>query len=658
MAPKKTDVSSRRLALTGRLVLFVLLLAGSPASGMRAAEAAGSAVTAAARPPSAAEAHERIEALRAEIAHHDELYFKQSAPVISDQAYDQLKRELAALEQAFPVLAREGVAPAGVGDDRAGAFSSYRHRVRMLSLSKSYTEAELRAFDARLMRQLGRRDLVYVVEPKFDGLAISVTYENGRLVRAVTRGNGTEGDDVTANVLTIRTLPRSLQVTAADGTANPIPALIELRGEIFISYPEFARLNAEREKAGELPYATPRNLASGSLKEHDPQEAARRRLEIVFYGRGACKPAAARPDSQQALLRQLHAWGLPTVEAPRVVRGADAMWRAVQALGRERAGFRFPTDGAVVKLDEVALQDKVGVNEQAPFWAMAFKFTAPFVETQLRAITWQIGRTGVLTPVAEIEPVQLGGATVGRATLYNRDEIVRRDIREGDIVYVEKAGEIIPAVTGVNLARRGAESKPYVFPADCPACGTGLLHLAGEAALRCPNHDCPAQVRRRLEYFASAGCVGITGLGPALVDKLVVRGWVKTPADLYRLRREDLLTLGDNVGRSTDRLLDAIAKSRRAELWRFIRGLGIPQVGETGARELARRFGSLPDLAQVRESDLLSAGGPLILGVGEAAAQAVIEFFQQPQSQSIVADLEALGVRPVAPARPVPTSHS
>ena len=391
MAPKKTDVSSRRLALTGRLVLIVLLLAGSPASGMRAAEAAGSAVTAAARPPSAAEAHERIEALRAEIAHHDELYFKQSAPVISDQAYDQLKRELAALEQAFPVLAREGVAPAGVGDDRAGAFSSYRHRVRMLSLSKSYTEAELRAFDARLMRQLGRRDLVYVVEPKFDGLAISVTYENGRLVRAVTRGNGTEGDDVTANVLTIRMLPRSLQATAADGTANPIPALIELRGEIFISYPEFARLNAEREKAGELPYATPRNLASGSLKEHDPQEAARRRLEIVFYGRGACEPAAARPDSQQALLRQLHAWGLPTVEAPRVVRGADAMWRAVQALGRERAGFRFPTDGAVVKLDEVALQDKVGVNEQAPLWAMAFKFTAPFVETQLRAITCRSG---------------------------------------------------------------------------------------------------------------------------------------------------------------------------------------------------------------------------------------------------------------------------
>ena len=630
MAPRNGSI--HRLARAGRSVLVACLLGGPAAFLVAAEEQTG-----------AAEAAERIDALRAQIAHHDELYFKKAAPVISDADYDRLKRELAEREQARPELAGGGVA---MGDDRSGLFPSYRHRQRMLSLNKSYTEAELRAFDARLVRQLGTKELEYVVEPKFDGLAISVTYEKGRLVRAVTRGNGDEGDDVTANVLAIRTLPRVLQARTAEGAPNPILNLIELRGEIYLGFAEFARINREREGAGETTFANPRNLAAGTLKQTDSAVTAGRRLEIVFYGHGACEPAGDCPASQQALLRQLHAWGLPTVELPRVVKGADAMWQAVQATGREREAYPFPTDGAVVKLNDGALQRRLGETRQAPLWAIAFKFTPDRVETRLQAITLQIGRTGVLTPVAELEPVKLGGSTVARASLYNRSEIARRDIRVGDFVYVEKAGEIIPAITGVNLSRRTGEPSPYAFPAACPVCQTALVQLKGGVALRCPNAACPAQVKRRVEHFASDAGVNIPGLGPALIDRLVDQGWVKNVADLYRLRREDLLALGPNVEKSTDRLLAAIETSKHAELWRVINGLGIPRVGEMTARDLARCFGGLDALARAERRDFPPDGGPRL---GEATVSSILAHFAQPENRAIVAALLDSGVHPWAP---------
>jgi DNA ligase (NAD+) len=594
--------------------------------------------------PSAARA--RIAALRAEIAHHDELYFKKAAPVISDFAYDQLKRELTGLERAFPAAPHEPSPAAGVGDDRSGRFPVYRHREPMLSLVKTYSEIELRAFDTRLMRQLGNANLEYVVEPKFDGLAISVTYAKGQLIRAVTRGDGNEGDDVTANALTIRALPRVLRPVSADGVANPVPDLIELRGEVYLGYAEFARINRERENAGEEPFANPRNLAAGTLKQLDATESAQRRLEIVFYGCGACEPVAARPGSQLALLRQLRDWDLPTVEAPRLVRGVDAMWQAVQAVGRERAGYPFPTDGAVVKLNSVAGQQQLGVTAQAPLWAIAYKFAPERAETRLRAITLQVGRTGVITPVAELDPVQLGGTTVARASLYNRDEIARRDIRVGDHVYVEKAGEIIPAIAGVNTARRTPESAPYVFPATCPVCRSGLVQLPGEVAVRCPDFDCPVQVRRRLEHFASEACVDIPGLGPAMIDHLIEDSGVKNVADLYRLRREDLSLSGAVGEKSPDRLLAAIERSKQVELWRFIHGLGIPQVGPVTSRSLARHLGSLSALAQVRAADLLENGQPVIPGINEKAALAVLEYFAKAENQAMISDLLEQGVRP------------
>ncbi len=499
------------------------------------------------------------------------------------------------------------------------------------------------------MRQLGRGELDYVVEPKFDGLAISVTYEKGKLVRAVTRGNGTEGDDVTANAHTIRSLPAVLRAVTPEGAANPVPEVVELRGEIFLPYAEFARINRERDSAGETPFAHPRNLAAGTLKQLDARETARRRLAIVFYGHGAWEPAATRPDSQQALLQQLRAWGLPTVETPRMVKGADAMWQAVRALGRERAGFAFPTDGAVVKLNSAVLQELVGATAQAPLWAMAYKFVPERAETRLRAITLQVGRTGVLTPVAELVPVRLGGSTVTRASLYNRDEIARRDIRVGDFVSIEKAGEIIPAIASVNLARRAKDVVPFAFPAACPVCRTALVQAAGEVAVRCPNYGCPAQVKRRVEHFASKSCVDISGLGPAMVDKLVEKGWVKNVDDLYRLRREDLLTLGSGGEKPADRLLAAIERSKHVELWRVIAGLGIPGVGMVTSRELARHFGSLESLARINREDAPRNDGPADTGIGETTARAIDTFFARTENQAVVTDLLALGMRPVTP---------
>jgi len=587
------------------------------------------------------QARERIRALRAEIAHHDELYFKKAAPEISDASYDRLKRELIDLEKANPAMGRDAALAPVLGDDRSGLFPTYRHRERMLSLSKSYAETELRAFDARLTRQLGHGDLEYVVEPKFDGLAISVTYEKGKLVRAVTRGDGVEGDEITANALTIPTLRRELRTTVSAGARNPVPDIIELRGEIYFSYAEFARINREREEAGEEPYANPRNLAAGTLKQSDPREVARRQLEIVFYGWGDCQPVSLAPVSQLALLAQLRAWGLPTIEAPRLVRGSEAMWQAVKAVGREKKNLPFPIDGAVVKLNAAAERQRLGATELAPNWAMAYKFQTEQVVTQVRGITLQVGRSGVLTPVAELEPVPLGGSTIARATLHNRDEIARRDIRIGDFVQVEKAGEIIPMITAVVLARRSASAVSYVFPEECPACRTRVVSVVGEAAVRCPKGNCPAQVRRRIEHFASKTGVDIAGLGPATIESLVSQGRVKTVADIYRLKRVDLLTISGVGEKKADKLLAAIERSRHAELWRFINGLGIPQVGAITAKALALRCGSLPELAQCSRQELV----PL---VGKGAADSLLVFFAQAENRQLAAALLAGGVQPVA----------
>lgn len=594
------------------------------------------------------EARLRVAALRDEINRHDERYYRQAAPEIADFDYDRLKRELADLEAAWPGLAADDSPTDRVGDDRSEGFKTVRHLERMMSLDNTYSEDEVREFHARLAKLLERDELDYVVEPKIDGLAVSLTYEKGRLVRAVTRGNGVEGDDVTANILTIDSLPRSL--VAADGI--PVPDVIEIRGEVFMTLAEFRRINREREEAGEPLYANPRNLAAGTLKLLDSAEVARRRLDIVLYGRGHCEPASLLPPTQEGVHQLVRRWGLPTVEKYWHARGIDEAIAAIRELDSRRDAFAYATDGAVIKLDTLALQREAGATAKAPRWAMAYKFAAERAETELLAISIQVGRTGVLTPVAELAPVQLAGTTVSRATLHNRDEIARKDIRVGDFVRVEKAGEIIPAVIDVNLDKRRLHCAPYVFPDNCPVCGHEVVQYEGEVAVRCPNPDCGAQVRRRVQHFASKACVDIEGLGEAMVDTLVERGWVKSIPDVYRLRRDDLVTLGKSVEKSTDNLLAAIERSKTAELWRFIHGLGIPHVGAAASKDLARRFRSLDALTVANREDFIGEKKTsLIDGIGETMAAAIIGHFNEPRNRSVVAELAALGVDPTAPAQ-------
>jgi len=590
---------------------------------------------------SPAEARQRIADLRAQVARHDELYYRRARPEVTDFEYDRLKRELSDLESQFPQFRTAGSPSQQVGDDRLEGFAAYRHRQAMQSLDNTYSEAELRAFHQRLVKLFGREDLAYVVEPKIDGIAVSLTYERGAFVRAVTRGDGVEGDDITANAKTIHNLP--LKLKAAKGAK--VPEVIEVRGEIYMTLAEFQRINREREEAGEALFANPRNLTAGTIKQLDTREVARRKLEIVLYGLGFSEPAPA--ETQSAFHGLVKAWGLPGVERFWTARGIDEVWAAVQELDKLRHEFAYATDGAVVKLDGLAQQREAGSTAKAPRWAIAYKFAPERSETLLKSITVQVGRTGVLTPVAELEPVVLAGTTVSRATLHNRDEIARKDIRVGDWVQVEKAGEIIPAVVGVNRDRRPKDSAPYVFPAKCPACGTKVVQVEDEVALRCPNLDCPAQVRRRVQHFAGKGGVDIEGLGEAMADTLVEKGWVRSLADIYRLRRDDLLTLGKSVEKSTDNLLAAIEASKHAELWRVINGLGITHVGAAAAKDLAQRFGSLEALTEASREELLA-----IEGIGETMADAIRAHFNEPRNRALVSRLLTLGVAPKAPARP------
>ncbi len=632
-------------------LILGLAVAGWLPAAARATEpvpAKGAAVSRASEwPRSATDAQARIEALRAQIAHHDRLYFQHGVSEISDEAYDGLRRELAELEARFPA-SRGPSSAAPLGDDRTGLFPTRRHRVRMTSLAKTYEEADLRMFIAGLERRLGRGNLDYVVEPKVDGLGISAIYEKGRLVHLVTRGNGAEGDDLMRNAAVVRNLPLRLR-GAGGADAASVPDFVELRGELHFTFAEFERINRERVAADETTFSNPRNLAAGTARSLDSRETAGRNLSVVFFGWGAWEPGASEPASQQDFYRQARAWGVPVIESWWSGRGADGVCAAVRTLGAARRRLGFPTDGAVVKLDPVALRDAAGGTDYAPGWAMAFKYRPARVETRLREITVQVGRTGRLTPVAELDPVRLGNRMVARATLHNREAIARLDLRPGDIVVVELAGEVIPEITGIDRTRRPAGSRPYVFPDHCPACGTAVVPLDEEAAGRCPNPGCPAQVTLRVRYFASRACLGIDGLGPVTISRLVAQGKVKDVADLYRLRAADLARDGRKPGKSAGRVIAAIQRSKHAELWRFILGLSIPRIGAARARQLAQHFGSLPALAAAGRGNFEAGQPGRGAGIDAMAADAVVSFFEDPRNRALVDDLVKLGVTPAAP---------
>jgi DNA ligase (NAD+) len=601
-----------------------------------------------------AEAKARIEQLRAEIGAHDERYYREAKPEIGDFEYDALKKELAQLEEQFPELAVVESPTQRVGDDRSEGFVRVKHRLAMTTLDNTYDETELREFHARLVKAIGSEDLAYTVEPKIDGVAVSLTYENGKLTRAVTRGDGEEGDDVTVNVKTIRGLPHALKAGAAgdDLFAATFPEVIEIRGEIFLRDAEFARINQIQEEAGEALYANPRNLAAGTLKQLDSKLVATRRLEIVLYGLGACEPVPTAFDSQSTFQAQLRAWGLPVVEKFWSVRGIDAVWAGIGELDAMRRGFAYATDGAVVKLDVFSQQAVVGyrgagqaARKLSPRWACAYKFAPDRAETRINSISLQVGRTGAVTPVAELEPVLLAGTTVKRATLHNADEIARKDVRVGDFVLVEKAGEIIPAVIEVVLAKRTPECVAYVFPTECPVCATPLVREEGGVKWMCPNPACPEKVRRKIEHFASKASLDIDGLGEEVVDLLLTKGLIKTIPDIFRLKVEDLLPLKKSGEVWATNLINGIAARKTADLWRVIHGLGIPQVGAASAKDLARRFRSLDALATASLNDLVQ-----IDGFGEKTAEAVRTWFGDETNRTMVADLQAAGVAPTPPA--------
>ena len=552
-----------------------------------------------------AEAQSRIAVLRAKVAHHDELYYRKAQPEITDFEYDVLKHELAELEAKFPQFASADSPTQRVGDDRAQGFVEVAHRQKMLSLDNTYNEAEVRAFHTRLAKLLEADDLRYTVEPKIDGLAVSLTYEDGKLVRAVTRGKGDRGDDVTANVRTIRTLPHTLHGAA--------PRAVEIRGEIYLSAAEFERINAERAAAGEELYANPRNLAAGTIKQLDSAEVARRKLAIVLYGLGYCEPEVVR--SQTELREQLQAWKLPVVERIWHAHGIDEAWVAIGELDALRRSFAYGTDGAVVKLDDMELQRTAGETAKAPRWAIAYKYQPDTARTRLRAITIQVGKTGILSPVAELEPVLLAGSTISRATLHNEDEIRRKDIRVGDLVEIEKAGEVIPAVLRSFPEERAAGVPEFDLRAavggKCPVCGGMIARVevaAEEAqgvAWKCQNYDCRAQRAGRLGFFCSRRALAIDGLGEVVAARLVELELVKDPPDLYDVTVETLATL--NLGtaeeprifgeKNATKILTALETARELPLAKWLYALAIPDIGEETAYDIARFHENLADVA-------------------------------------------------------------
>ena len=574
-------------------------------------------------------ARKDITKLHAEIAKHDRLYYKDATPSIDDQAYDRLKTELAILEAASPEFNFGDSPTQSVGDDRLEAFASYTHRMPMLSLDNTYSMEELIEFGRRLEKRFPEQTLNYLVEPKIDGVAVSLSYEQGKFVRAVSRGNGTEGDDITSNVRPIAGLPNTIENA---------PDLLEVRGEIYMRHEEFERINAIREAEGQQLYANPRNLAAGTIKLLDPAEARERKLDMVLYGVGACEPA--RFFSHQAeIQKKLKRWGFSVLEKIWLTDGIEQAWLSIKELDSLRQNFTYPTDGAVVKLDDFRLQDEAGFTSKAPRWAIAYKFEAERAETLLKEISLQIGRTGAVTPVAILQPVQLAGTTVSRATLHNEDEIRRKDIRPGDTVLVQKAGEIIPQVLSVIESKRPADSQPFDFGAHLESLGIVAERDPTEAVWRITRKDDPVRQQRALQHFASRVCMDIENLGTAVVEQLVSRGLAKNQADLYTLDTEQLLKLEKFAEKSATNLIAALEVSKTRALWQLIHGLSIPHVGKQSAKDLEANFESLDAIASATEEQLEEVDG-----VGSIMAQSLHAWFSEPDHVTLIDRLREHGL--------------
>jgi DNA ligase (NAD+) len=626
-----------------------------------------------------AQAAKRLEQLRDKIRKHDRLYYDEATPIISDREYDRLYKQLVALETQFPDLVTLDSPTQRVGGTPLKAFEQVSHLIPMLSLDNTYSEDELKNFYARIRRLLPNEQIPVVIEPKVDGVAVSLVYENGRLRQAATRGDGNVGDNITQNIRTIRSVPERLRGSTAK--------LLEVRGEVYMDRKGFEELNEERRKEGLPQFANPRNAAAGSLKQLDPAIVAKRPLGIVLYGTGATEGVDV--DLHSEIFPVLKKLGLPVTDRWWVANSVEEILDAIHQLDGIRHKFAYQTDGAVVKVDSFQQRERLGFTAKSPRWAIAYKYAAERVETRLKDIVIQVGRTGILTPVALLEPVFVSGSTVGRATLHNEDEIKRKDIRIGDTVVIEKAGEVIPAVVEVVKSKRPRDAKPFDFAnhihGKCPVCGSLIQRDPQFVAWRCENLQCPAQTTRRVEFLAARGALDIESVGGIVADKLVERGLVREPLDLFELKTEQLATL--NLGteearrvfgeKNATKAINTIDRARTLPLSRWLYALAIPDVGKTTAMQLARFHENIEDVARSqllhdvleyheKEKDkraeiaerLIKTGFAkrsknkadkdhgIVTEVGPVVAESVLNFFASTGGKRILRRLNELGIQP------------
>jgi DNA ligase (NAD+) len=588
------------------------------------------------------DAEARAAELREELWRHRRLYYVEAAPEISDEEYDRLEKQLEAIEMQYPDLVRADSPTQRVGHAVSGELPELPHSVPMLSLENTYSIEELREWEGRLRRSAEiaeTEEIEYSVEHKIDGVSVAVRYEKGVFVRALSRGDGRVGEDISSSVRTIRSVPLRLETSLEEGSGD-----IEARGEIYFPADGFARLNREREESGLPPFANPRNAAAGTLRLLDPGEVSRRPLDVYFWQ--ALAPGGQAPETQKAGLRLLRSVGLRTNEHSESVLGLDAVIAYIERWDERRRELSYEVDGVVVKVEFRALRERAGTTAKAPRWAVAFKYPAERAVTRLLDVAVQVGRTGVLTPVAELEPVLIAGTTVTRATLHNFDEIARKDIRIGDSVHIEKGGEIIPKVIGPVLSARPGDAATIEAPTTCPVCGEPVVREEGEAAARCVNPSCPAILKESLRHFARRAAMDIEGLGPAIIEQLVERGLVEDVASLYQLDLETLAGLERMGEKSARNLLAALEASKTHPLPRLIFGIGIRHVGERAARVLARRFASLEALGDAAEQDDAVEQFSELSDIGPETARSIVRFFTSKAGQELVRRLSAVGVDP------------
>lgn len=575
-------------------------------------------------------AKKRIEKLCEELELHNHKYYIEAKPVISDQEYDRLMRELIDLENQFPDLVTPDSPSQRVGGAPLKEFKTVQHKISMLSMDNTYSYDELREFDERVKKGLGRNDVEYFVEEKIDGVSITLVYENGRFKLGATRGDGRSGDDVTENLKTIRSIPLKLK--------GNTPKLIEVRGEVYMPHQSFEKINREKEKAGEELFANPRNACAGTLKLLDPKIVAKRNLDIFCHGIGQIEGGTKKTQSEYfELFKSL---GFKTIQHTLLAKSVEEVIEFAGKFESKREKLPYDIDGLVVKVNSLDDQKTLGFTTKSPRWMIAYKYPAERAQTKLEDIEISVGRTGVLTPVAILKPVQLSGTTVSRASLHNADEIERLDVRIGDIVYVEKSGEIIPKVIGVVKEKRKSGLKQFVYPKKCPICGSEVERPEGEVAIRCINLNCPAQLKGRIKHYAMRDAMDIEGLGEALIEQLVSTKMVQNLSDIYHLDFEKVAELERMAEKSARNLFDAIEQSKSRPLSKLVFGLGIADVGERAAEILAERFKTLERVAQASEEELCA-----IREIGPVTAKSIADFFKLKETHAIMKRLKQAKVR-------------